>query len=285
MAKNIYVIGGSKHIGYHASVRLLAAGCNVVFLLRNPTAFDNDTTIREHIKNGKAHLVKGDALIKDNVQSGWDEAHKHGPIDTVLFTLGGTSGHLSLRLGIVPHPMDICTRALLNLLTTYPTQQFPQPKLILHTSIGLTKKGHAGVPLLLKPVYVWFLRGAHADKKASERLIAHCANNTWDVADAGEPTEDFLPIGWKEIPGLPEQGTLKNFLIVRPALLTDGECLADKEQKPGKDGKVKPAYRYSEEELGGYTISRRDVGHFDAEVILDSKRWEEVEGKTLNIGY
>ncbi|TFK68297.1 hypothetical protein BDN72DRAFT_769506 [Pluteus cervinus] len=278
MAKNIYVLGGSKHIGYHASVRLLAAGCNVVFLLRNPTVFDDDATIQEHIKNGTAHLVKGDALIKEDIQSGWDEAHKYGPIDTVLFSL---VGKFSLRMGIIPQPLDICTRALLNVLSTYPTQQSPQPKLIFHSSVGMTKKTRTAVPVLLKPMYSWLLIGPHADKKASERLIAHVSNKPWDATDFGEPTEEYLPAGWKETPGFP---VLKRFLIVRPAMLTDGECLADK-QKPGKDGKVKPAYRVSEEELGGYTISRQDVGHFDAEVILDSKRWEEVEGKALNVGY
>lgn len=63
---------------------------------------------------------------------------------------------------------------------------------------------------------------------------------------------------WTHREGLPEFGTLKKILVVRPALLMDGE------RKAGKKGKD-IGYKVSEQELGGWTVSRKDVAHFVVE--------------------
>jgi hypothetical protein len=45
----------------------------------------------------------------------------------------------------------------------------------------------------------------------------------------------------------------------------------------------KKSYRVSEAELGGWTVSRKDVAHFVADVTLS--RWDEFENKRVSIAY
>jgi NAD(P)-dependent dehydrogenase (short-subunit alcohol dehydrogenase family) len=105
----VLTIGGSRNIGYYSSVRLLSAfpfpsfsftcphvfwvekGATVTFLLRNTAVFDQDKVIQEYVKSGKANLVKGDALVKDDCKKAWEEAEKaehKGGVDILLFTVG-----------------------------------------------------------------------------------------------------------------------------------------------------------------------------------------------------
>jgi hypothetical protein len=65
-----------------------AAGASATFLLRSPAVFDEDAEIQGYVKAGKARLLKGDALIQDNVQRAWDEASKAATVDLLLFTVG-----------------------------------------------------------------------------------------------------------------------------------------------------------------------------------------------------
>ncbi|RDB18788.1 hypothetical protein Hypma_014592 [Hypsizygus marmoreus] len=286
MSQNILTIGGSRNIGYFSSVRFLDAGHTVTFLLRSPSVFDKDEKIQSYVKSGKAFLVKGDALIKDDMQRAWTEAATRSPsgiVDILLFTVGGTP-KFHLTKGFVITPFNLVTQSLFNVLTTMPQQQ-PAPKLITISSTGLTRTSHASLPLPLKPLYGYFLAVPHKDKVGAERVIAHCAGWDWNTKDDGEPGDDVMGGSeWKEREGLPAPGTLKRILVVRPALLTDGECAAEKEVegKKGK-GKGKPPYRVSEEELGRWTISRKDVAHFVFDAALN--RWDEFEGKRVSIAY
>lgn len=71
-------------------------GATVTFLLRSPSTFDANATIQKYIKGGQARLIKGDALIKDDVKRAWTEAAKGDGdqrVDVLLFTVG----MLSLR--------------------------------------------------------------------------------------------------------------------------------------------------------------------------------------------
>ena len=107
---NVYAIGASRNIGYHAARRLLglfalfvtpihgililasipAKGATVTFLLRSPSIFDKDEQIQPYIRSGHARIIKGDALKVEDVKRGWESAleFKGGAIDLVLFTLG-----------------------------------------------------------------------------------------------------------------------------------------------------------------------------------------------------
>lgn len=162
----------------------------------------------------------------------------------------------------------------MNALITMPRTE-PQPRVITVSSIGLTKSSHAALPLLIKPVYGHFLEIPHRDKVGSERVIFHCGGWEWNAKDDGEPSDDVMGPNWRQREGLPAPGSLKSALVIRPALLTDGECQADNPKKKG--------YRESEEELRGYTVSRKDVAHFIADAVLN--KWSEYENKVINIAY
>ncbi|KAG0691786.1 hypothetical protein DFH29DRAFT_883725, partial [Suillus ampliporus] len=54
-------------------------GATVTFLLRSPGVFDQDETIQNYVKEGKARLVQGDALVKNDVRRAWSEASNGGP--------------------------------------------------------------------------------------------------------------------------------------------------------------------------------------------------------------
>lgn len=130
-------------------------------------------------------------------------------------------------------------------------------------------------------MYGYLLAAPHKDKAGAERVIAHCAGWAWN-ADK-EPSADIMGSDWKELEGLPAPGSLKRVLVLRPALFTDGECVADRTVKHNGKGKAKEPYRVSEAELGGYTISRKDVAHFIVDAALN--RWDEFEGKRVNMAY
>lgn len=57
-------------------------------MLRSPAVFDSDATIQSYVKSGKAHLLKGDALVENDVKHAWDEASTRGPVDLLLFSVG-----------------------------------------------------------------------------------------------------------------------------------------------------------------------------------------------------
>lgn len=60
----------------------------MVFQLRSPTAFDNDQAMQPFVQSGKAILIKGDSLNKQDIENAWKAANQGSPIDLVLFTVG-----------------------------------------------------------------------------------------------------------------------------------------------------------------------------------------------------
>ncbi|KAJ7746829.1 hypothetical protein DFH07DRAFT_923958 [Mycena maculata] len=276
---NVLAVGASRNIGYFSAVRLLDKGATVTFLLRSPAVFDDDALIQGYIKSGHVRLVKGDATKEEDTRRAWNEA---GVVDALIFSVGkylrGTPS-FSILKGIVIDQPNLCAQSILNVLCTMPTYaDAPQPRIIVISSIGLTRTAHDALPHLIKPMYS-MLNGPHRDKIGMERVLAHCAGWTWNSKADGEPGADIVGEGWRERPGLPAPGTLKRVLVIRPALLTDGKCVADKVAASGKEKKT---YRVSEEELGGYTISRKDTAHFVVDALA---RWDEFENKRVNVAY
>ncbi|KAI0771075.1 hypothetical protein BD413DRAFT_476805 [Trametes elegans] len=279
---NVFVLGGSKNIGYYAAIRLLEQGATVAFLLRKTSVFDKDEQIQSYIKQGKVSLIQGDALVLEDVRKGWEAALEagNGTVDVLLFTIGGTP-NFQITKGIQLDPPDICRRALLNTLRTLPEAlraPATQPRIVVVTSRGILHAGHASLPLALKGFYSYALAGPHADKLGAERVLAHVLGRPWAKEDA-EPRPDLLQPDWRELPGLPKEGELKKVVIVRPALLTDGPCQADEKAKKGK-----PGYRAVAGEIdGGYTVSRRDTAHFIVNGAL--AEWDKWEGKGVVVVY
>ncbi|KAI0697313.1 hypothetical protein C8T65DRAFT_582797 [Cerioporus squamosus] len=277
-----FALGASKNLGYHATFRLLKKGYTVTLLLRSTSVFDNDEQMQPFVRNGKAQLVRGDALNKDDVRKGWEAAIQAGggKVDAVLFAIGGRPS-FSMSRGLALDPPGLCTASLLNVLTTIPDSlRAPetQPRFVIITALGITSEMRAELPLVLKPIYSVFLRFTMVDKLGIERAVAHCAGWPWTSKD--EPANDVLPPGWQSTPGLLGQGELKHVVIVRPAALTDGECRGD---EAGKTGQA--PYRTSKDTTmsGAYTVSRQDVAHFVVEDVLP--RWSEWEGSGVALAY
>ncbi|EIW85579.1 hypothetical protein CONPUDRAFT_48791 [Coniophora puteana RWD-64-598 SS2] len=273
----VLAIGASRNIGYYSSLRLLELGYTVTFLLRKPECFDQDEAVTRFVKDGKARLIKGDALVKADVQRAWAEAAKGGDdktVDFMLFTVGGTPS-FKLTKGFVIEPPNLVTQSLLNVLETLPADS-PDVKLLTISSTGLTRESHDALPCALKPLYGYALAAPHKDKCGAEEILAHAAGWKWDVQDSAG--EEILGAGWTR--RVPEPAALKRLVVIRPALLTDGECVADKPQKqPGKE-----AYRVKQGDIdSSWTISRKDVAHFMVEKVI--KNWDEWEGKRVSIAY
>ncbi|KAG8997517.1 hypothetical protein FRB90_012491, partial [Tulasnella sp. 427] len=143
----VLAIGASRNIGYMAALNILKGveGSTVVFQLRNVSAFDEDAEMQPFVKSGRAKLVKGDALVEDDVRKTWTEANADGvPVDVVLFTVGGTP-KFTLNKGFVIDPPNLCTSALLNVLCALPRTR-PQPKLVAITSNAVTPTTHDDLP-------------------------------------------------------------------------------------------------------------------------------------------
>ncbi|KAA1479486.1 hypothetical protein DENSPDRAFT_846263 [Dentipellis sp. KUC8613] len=274
---NVYALGASRNIGYYASLRLLKKGATVTFLLRNPSIFDNDADIQPYIKEGKARLVKGDALNREDVAAGWTSAGQVGPIDLLLFTVGGTP-NFSIRHGLVLATPDLCTRSILNTLSTLPRTQ-PAPRVVVVTSTGLSETANADLPYAVRALYM-LIHTIHADKMGAERVLLR-VQGTPLPADKKDAGLELLPAGWESTEGLPTKGALPDLVIVRPAVLTDGACYAE-------SGKKSDEYRVRAEGdkavPKGYTISRRDVAHFIVERLLGSE-WDTYKGKGVSLAY
>ena len=160
-----------------------------------------------------------------------------------------------------------------------PLQQ--EPKFVFVSSTGLTKASHDNLPILFKPLYSWLLQMPHADKLGLERVLHHLAGKPW--ADP-EPTPEIMNesagggVDWKSRPGLPATGSFNNWIIVRPALLTDGKCEGDKQGRKDKPYKI-----VEEDGYKGYIISRADIAHFIVEEAV--LQWAQWKGKILAVGY
>ena len=170
---------------------------------------------------------------------------------------------MAKRVALTVH--CLVTVATTNLLFTYSRSSSPPPKLIICTSDGLTPPSHRLVPLSLKSVFSVLIAGPHEDK-----LVHHAAGWSWNPTSNGSVPPNVIPAGWDDSES--SGGWLKDALIVRPALLTDGECKSDKK------GSV--AYRTAEESAKGvWTISRKDVAYFIVEQAI--AEWKEWNGKRV----
>jgi len=86
---------------------------------------------------------------------------------------------------------------------------------------------------------------------------------------------------WKNKEGLPSFGSFRGFLVVRPLLLTDGDCLAEKEEY--RRVGTRAPYRVSEAHFSSWRVSRKDVGHFISEAVRI--KWDNFKNKAVDIGF
>ena len=200
----------------------------------------------------------------------------------MLFAPSAGNQKFKLTKGLMMTTNDIVTKCLLNVLCTMPKpDNQPLPKFIALSTSGVTRSSRSTVPLALKPVYSYLIQHHLQDKLAMERIIYHCAGWEWNSRVDGEPSVEITGENWKERAGLPQPGSLKDAMIIRAALLNDGDCVADVLTALGK--KDKAPYRVADGDVSGYAISRKDVAHFIFDAV--SNHWEQYGGKGVGIAY
>lgn len=128
----------------------------------------------------------------------------------------------------------ICQEGIDTIKEVLQSRKGVKPLLVAISTTGLSDFGR-DIPLLMVPFYYFLLSIPHKDKKAMEQKII-----------AGVVGED-APFG--------------EFAIVRASLLTNGEC--GKIRAEVEDGKVISSAAI------GYTISRKDVGRYIFEEIIE----------------
>lgn len=250
----VLLLGASRNIGYFVAQRLLAQGHTCTLLLRRPEAMETDPAMTAYVKDGKANLVKGDALVQTDIQHAWDAAKGDEEVDVVFYGIGGEPS-FSLTKGAIITPRDLTARGMANLLAVIESSTTPstRPKLVNITSNGLDDRSHSLLPIPMRLLYGWALRIPHDDKIEQEKNVSRATG-----AEAGSQ-------GWLLV---------ENVITIRPAFLTDGECKADKRAD---------AYRVGQELRNVWTISRADVAHFIAEKVLAD--WGKWAGKPWVVAY
>jgi len=209
-------------------------------------------------------IVGGDAHNVEEVKKLFEGEER---VELVVSSLGAkpTEASFSLTGGFKLLIPDVCTRANLVLLEVLQDLPYPPPCLVAISSTGVGKS-HSELPLFLKPLYAYLLSGPHADKLGLEYTTVHASSSLSWPSSEDVPSSDILPAGSLH---RIKPGFLDEVVIVRPALLTDGE----------KTG----IYRTGEKLGGAYRVSRKDVGDFVGRELVPGKR--EWVNKVVCIAY
>ncbi|PLB48321.1 hypothetical protein P170DRAFT_437987 [Aspergillus steynii IBT 23096] len=129
--------------------------------------------------------------------------------------------------------------------TAAPSQR-KKPFLIVVSTTGIASK--RDIPIAMIPLYHWMLKVPHDDKRVMEEVIR------------GEMRRE--PEGERALSG---------YTILRPSLLTSGEGVGA--------GKIR--FGVDDDAAVGYTISRKDVGAWMFERLVEGKG--EFEGRVVSL--
>lgn len=135
------------------------------------------------------------------------------------------------------------------------TRTGTNPLLVVVSTAGARTKGR-GVPLSIYWLYEWLLGSPLADKRRMESLI---------LADRGAHVRDFV--------------------LIRPPFLTDGEALGRESIKVGWEWGLEEVVKERVKEPGpriGWTISRKDLGAWTFENVVQEGGWE---GRCVTMSY
>ena len=77
---------------------------------------------------------------------------------TDTYSIGATKGSFHPVKGVLINPADICTRTILNALSTCP--ESTTPRIIAMSTTGLGSS-HDALPVAYKPLYGWMLSAPH----------------------------------------------------------------------------------------------------------------------------
>jgi putative NADH-flavin reductase len=169
-------------------------------------------------QKSKITVIPGDAFDPQAVKETIQGA------DVIVSSLGSLVDFKTMKLtepGLCHKAMEI----LLKVVDELPQDERPK-RLVVVSTTGLDDMSE--VPYLFYPLYRWVLHDAHVDKRDLERLTTT------------------------------ENPHIKDWVIVRPTLLTNGQLT--RKYKTGVG-------------LSGYTVSRSDVGNFLLSQCIDKDEW------------
>lgn len=231
----LVIFGSTGGCGLAAMRDCLSAGHDVTVLVRSKDKLtqlfhqqNSQTNNNEEHKNNITNndlppnlsVVQGDIRDVDKVKE---------VIEGRDVIINGVGGVLSFSNPFSPSLTDptICHDAISNIISAMSQVSNAPHRLIVVSTTGIDST--RDIPLAMIPLYHWLLHQPHADKKNMEQ----------DIIDAGN------------------KGIIKEWIIVRPALLTEGPLT--KTYRAGSG-------------IIGYTISRNDVGHFISQNVV-SNEW------------
>ncbi|KAL8950058.1 MAG: hypothetical protein Q9222_003881 [Ikaeria aurantiellina] len=178
-------------------------------------------------------------------------------VDQIVFGVGGVPKFTPNPLRPTLDDPHVCQDSISSIISALQSVASPNQanRMPLVTALSTTGIGEGrDIPLAMIPLYHWMLAVPHADKKALEEHIIEAK----------------------------QQMLIRDFVIVRPSLLVDGQTHGKKEVRVGWEGKA-PG------QLGngaavGYTISREDVGFFVFDSVV-AKDGGELAGKKVSVTY
>ncbi|KAF3933244.1 hypothetical protein ABW19_dt0204111 [Dactylella cylindrospora] len=187
-------------------------------------------------------IVEGDALNKEPIRDVLVDTTTGAIVDTIVYGLGMRPTMTSSVTFKFEQP-TLCEDTMKNIISVVEElKPAVAPMATIISTTGVSSEND--VPVLFLPLYHWALKTPHIDKGKLEEAVVDAA----------------------------KKGIYRDFIIVRPSLLTDGKAT---------HGDVKVGYSGSEKKSGkgeltlaeggsgwksvkgvavGYTISRKDVG-------------------------
>lgn len=228
MTQTIAFLGATGGCAGTCLIAALKEGCSCRALARTPSKLTTSLSTQGLSESLLANLeiIQGNAKDVNSIKSLLQTPT--GIVDTIVFGVGAAP---KLRLHIMPVTLDdieVCRTAMATLLSALDDlKAVTKPRLLVISTTGITN-GPRDVPLLYVPLYHWFLRIPHVDKRVMEELV--CAQRQKSAAER----------------------TVGEFTIVRPTLLMDGNGV----------GVAKVRYGLESSPALGWTIDRKDVGNW-----------------------
>ncbi|KAF4533802.1 Fungal specific transcription factor domain-containing protein [Lasiodiplodia theobromae] len=257
--------------------RALTAGHHCTALARTPaklrTALISTAGVAADVVDRNLTIVAGSASDAGAMRSLLTSVPGRGAEEKTLvdFIISGIGGAPKLQWSLrTPATIDnphICEsaaqgveEALRGLLaegyrvrSSGAAEQEKKPVMITISTTGISRL-QRDVPLLFLPLYHWLGKIPHDDKRAMEDRVVAATR----------------------------EGTLRDFVIVRPSLLVDGEAKGRQALRVGWE----PATEKSERAPGpavGYTTTRDDVAAWIwEEAVLNTEKWR---GKCVSLTY
>ncbi|KAL8828874.1 MAG: hypothetical protein Q9170_006412 [Blastenia crenularia] len=239
--------------------RSLEAGNHARALARTPSKLQDmlkGRGISQELLDTKLVIIQGNAkdpeaaqkvLVDDNGQI----------VDQIVYGIGGKPKFTPRPWAPTLDDPTVCqdsissiNTALRTIKASGQTKQMPLISAISTTGMSQSRD----IPLMMVPLYHWMLAVPHADKKVLEDRIVEAK----------------------------EKQLIRDFVIVKASLLTDGKAHGKTKIRVGWEGKAPGTL--GDGAAVGYTVSREDVGWFLHESVIANGDGELL-GKKVSITY